>query len=219
MRGTNPWSGSGVSEDYDFTAWFTVIHKPSPNTVSFAGPTGVRWIGNEDGSGHNTEWSSLPTTGDPNTAADHPDQAGDDRSSAAGDHPVAGKALPGNGCALQNRGVHVLTGGRGPGGAGGNAYAVCSFGICASSSPRSCSISPVLSTRWKARPPPSSSRPSSRCPSPMMCQPRLTGGLERNCSPPAATSCTFDQRQNQCVRGSTRTCASWPPLASLASQV
>ncbi|MGI8415841.1 MAG: alpha-L-fucosidase [Nakamurella sp.] len=68
LDGANPWSGSGVSENYDFTAWFTLIHKLSPNTVTFAGPAGVRWIGNEEGAGRNTEWSSLPTTGDPNTA-------------------------------------------------------------------------------------------------------------------------------------------------------
>ncbi|TDQ01135.1 alpha-L-fucosidase [Labedaea rhizosphaerae] len=68
LDGANPWRDRGISETYDFTTWFSMIHKLSPDTVTFAGPAGVRWVGNEGGSARTTEWSALPTTGDPNTA-------------------------------------------------------------------------------------------------------------------------------------------------------
>ncbi|QYN18314.1 alpha-L-fucosidase [Amycolatopsis sp. DSM 110486] len=68
LDGANPWRDRGVSENYDFTTWFSMIHALSPNTVTFAGPAGVRWVGNEAGQARTTEWSPLPTTGDPNTA-------------------------------------------------------------------------------------------------------------------------------------------------------
>ena len=50
LDGANPWTSSGISETYDFTAWFALIHALSPDTVTFAGPQGTRWVGNEDGS-------------------------------------------------------------------------------------------------------------------------------------------------------------------------
>lgn len=68
LDGANPWAGSGITENYDFTTWFRMIHALSPDTVTFAGPAGVRWVGNEAGQARETEWSPLPTTGDPNTA-------------------------------------------------------------------------------------------------------------------------------------------------------
>lgn len=68
LDGANPWKGSGVSETYDFTTWFAMVHKLSPNTVTFAGPAGTRWVGNEAGEARTTEWSPLPMTADPNTA-------------------------------------------------------------------------------------------------------------------------------------------------------
>jgi alpha-L-fucosidase len=67
LDGANPWRGSGVSENYDFTTWFSMIHALSPNTVVFAGPAGTRWVGNESGRARTTEWSPLPTTDDPRT--------------------------------------------------------------------------------------------------------------------------------------------------------
>jgi alpha-L-fucosidase len=67
LDGANPWRGSGVSENYDFTTWFAMIHKLSPDTVTFAGPAGTRWVGNEAGQARTTEWSPLPTTADPRT--------------------------------------------------------------------------------------------------------------------------------------------------------
>jgi alpha-L-fucosidase len=68
LDGANPWRDHGISETYDFTTWFRMIHALSPDTVTFAGPAGVRWVGNEAGQARETEWSALPTTGDPDTA-------------------------------------------------------------------------------------------------------------------------------------------------------
>ncbi|WIV55422.1 alpha-L-fucosidase [Amycolatopsis nalaikhensis] len=68
LDGANPWRDRGIGETYDFTTWFRMIHALSPDTVTFAGPAGVRWVGNEAGQARETEWSPLPTTGDPNTA-------------------------------------------------------------------------------------------------------------------------------------------------------
>lgn len=68
LDGANPWRDHGISETYDFTTWFKLVHALSPDTVTFAGPAGVRWVGNEAGQARETEWSPLPTTGDPNTA-------------------------------------------------------------------------------------------------------------------------------------------------------
>jgi alpha-L-fucosidase len=68
LDGANPWRDNGISENYDFTTWFRMVHELSPDTVTFAGPAGVRWVGNEAGRARETEWSPLPTSGDPNTA-------------------------------------------------------------------------------------------------------------------------------------------------------
>ncbi|GHJ35728.1 hypothetical protein Sm713_13370 [Streptomyces sp. TS71-3] len=68
LDGANPWAGSGVSEPYDFTAWFKLINTLSPDTVVFAGPQGTRWVGNEAGVARDTEWSVVPATADPSTA-------------------------------------------------------------------------------------------------------------------------------------------------------
>lgn len=68
LDGANPWTDAGITEKYDFTAWFRLIHALSPDTVTFAGPQGTRWIGNENGVGRTTEWSVTPATADPATA-------------------------------------------------------------------------------------------------------------------------------------------------------
>jgi len=67
LDGANPWSGSGITETYDFTTWFSMIHALSPDTVVFAGPQGTRWVGNEDGVARTTEWSVVADTADPAT--------------------------------------------------------------------------------------------------------------------------------------------------------
>ncbi|WP_069467353.1 alpha-L-fucosidase, partial [Actinacidiphila rubida] len=68
LDGANPWTSSGISEAYDFTTWFRLIHELSPDTVTFAGPQGTRWVGNEGGTARLTEWSVTPATADPATA-------------------------------------------------------------------------------------------------------------------------------------------------------
>jgi alpha-L-fucosidase len=68
LDGANPWASSGVSETYDFTAWFALIHALSPDTVTFAGPQGTRWVGNEAGRARASEWSVTPALADPATA-------------------------------------------------------------------------------------------------------------------------------------------------------
>ncbi len=68
LDGANPWTSSGISEAYDFTAWFALIRELSPDTVTFAGPQGTRWVGNEDGAARLSEWSVTPATADPATA-------------------------------------------------------------------------------------------------------------------------------------------------------
>jgi alpha-L-fucosidase len=68
LDGANPWTSSGVSEAYDFTTWFALIRALSPDTVTFAGPQGTRWVGNEDGEARLSEWSVTPATADPATA-------------------------------------------------------------------------------------------------------------------------------------------------------
>ncbi|WP_051839500.1 alpha-L-fucosidase [Streptomyces sp. NRRL F-5126] len=68
LDGANPWTSSGISETYDFTSWFALIHALAPDTVTFAGPQGTRWVGNEEGRARLTEWSVTPATADPDTA-------------------------------------------------------------------------------------------------------------------------------------------------------
>lgn len=67
LDGANPWSGTGITEDYDFTTWFSMIATLSPDTVIFAGPQGTRWVGNEDGAARTTEWSVVADSADPAT--------------------------------------------------------------------------------------------------------------------------------------------------------
>ncbi|MFI7382558.1 alpha-L-fucosidase [Streptomyces sp. NPDC049813] len=65
LDGANPWADAGITQEYRFDEWFRVIKALSPDTVVFGGPNGVRWVGNEDGVGRETEWSVVPTTADP----------------------------------------------------------------------------------------------------------------------------------------------------------
>ncbi|MFJ8821270.1 alpha-L-fucosidase [Streptomyces sp. NPDC102467] len=67
LDGANPWADAGITQEYRFDEWFRVIKALSPDTVVFGGPNGVRWVGNENGVGRETEWSVVPTTADPRT--------------------------------------------------------------------------------------------------------------------------------------------------------
>lgn len=68
LDGANPWSSAGITQKYDFTSWFKLIKKLSPKTVTFAGPQGVRWVGNENGTARRTEWSVTPATAAPSSS-------------------------------------------------------------------------------------------------------------------------------------------------------
>ncbi|SED83593.1 alpha-L-fucosidase [Streptomyces sp. 2131.1] len=65
LDGANPWSGSGITQKYDVKQWFDMVKALSPDTVVFQGPQGVRWVGNENGTARETEWSVTPHTTDP----------------------------------------------------------------------------------------------------------------------------------------------------------
>lgn len=65
LDGANPWADSGITQRYDVTEWFRMIHRLSPDTVVFAGPQGARWVGNENGTARETEWSVTPSAEDP----------------------------------------------------------------------------------------------------------------------------------------------------------
>ncbi|MEU5469547.1 alpha-L-fucosidase [Streptomyces lydicus] len=65
LDGANPWSDSGITQKYNVTEWFRLIHRLSPDTVVFAGPQGARWVGNENGTARETEWSVTPSAQDP----------------------------------------------------------------------------------------------------------------------------------------------------------
>ncbi|WP_329024621.1 alpha-L-fucosidase [Streptomyces sp. NBC_01423] len=65
LDGANPWSGSGVTQKYDVKQWFDMVKALSPDTVVFQGPQGVRWVGNENGTARETEWSVTPHITDP----------------------------------------------------------------------------------------------------------------------------------------------------------
>jgi alpha-L-fucosidase len=67
LDGANPWADAGLSAEYDFAAWFRLIHALSPGTLIDEGPRGFRWVGNEAGVARENEWSPTPYTGDPET--------------------------------------------------------------------------------------------------------------------------------------------------------
>ncbi|WP_188316689.1 ricin-type beta-trefoil lectin domain protein [Solihabitans fulvus] len=68
LDGANP---TGRSQPYDFQNWITMVRALQPHAVIFndGGPD-VRWVGNENSAARQSEWSVLPYTGDPATAAD-----------------------------------------------------------------------------------------------------------------------------------------------------
>lgn len=65
LDGANPWTDSGITQKYQVAQWFRLIHRLSPDTVVFAGPQGARWVGNENGTARETEWSVTPSAADP----------------------------------------------------------------------------------------------------------------------------------------------------------
>ncbi len=89
--GANP---TGRTQPYDFPDWIDMVRTLQPNAVVFndGGPD-LRWVGNEDGAGRQSEWSPLPYTGDPATAADQilTVPGGDNTASDLGGDDVLGQ--------------------------------------------------------------------------------------------------------------------------------
>ncbi|WP_158883817.1 alpha-L-fucosidase [Amycolatopsis anabasis] len=67
LDGANPWKDEGLVEDYDFTAYYDLIHALAPRAVIFQSAAGVRWVGNEKGIARETEYSPVAMTADPRT--------------------------------------------------------------------------------------------------------------------------------------------------------
>ncbi|WP_063713796.1 alpha-L-fucosidase [Amycolatopsis nigrescens] len=67
MDGANPWRDEGIVEDYDFTAYYDLIHRLAPQAVLFQAAAGVRWVGNEKGIARENEFSPVAMTADPRT--------------------------------------------------------------------------------------------------------------------------------------------------------
>jgi len=63
---------TGRNQPYYFKDWAKMVRTLQPNTVieNDGGPD-VRWVGNENGYARTSEWSVVPTNGDPATAADN----------------------------------------------------------------------------------------------------------------------------------------------------
>ena len=60
--GANP--KPGVPETYAYADWFALVRALAPQAVMAQGPD-LRWVGNEDGTARETEWSPLPFKGSP----------------------------------------------------------------------------------------------------------------------------------------------------------
>lgn len=72
LDGANPWAGLGAQQDYDMAAFFEVFHALAPGMRAFEGPSGFRWVGNEEGRALPDSWSVVPMTGDPRIAYGEP---------------------------------------------------------------------------------------------------------------------------------------------------
>ncbi|MFD5437853.1 alpha-L-fucosidase [Kitasatospora sp. NPDC127067] len=71
LDGYHPAELGDHYQEYDFANWVTMIRTLQPNAVVFQdGGPDVRWVGNESVKPRTAEWSPLPYTGDPATAAD-----------------------------------------------------------------------------------------------------------------------------------------------------
>ncbi|MFC4592288.1 RICIN domain-containing protein [Sphaerisporangium corydalis] len=68
LDGANP---TGRNQPYNFKDWTTMARRLQPGAVMEGdGGPDVRWVGNENGYARQSEWSVVPTNGDPATAAD-----------------------------------------------------------------------------------------------------------------------------------------------------
>ncbi|MGI6878041.1 alpha-L-fucosidase [Microbacterium sp. gxy059] len=53
---------TGKTENYDFPAFYEMIHKLQPDALVAIEGHDVRWVGNEEGTARADEWSPIPTT-------------------------------------------------------------------------------------------------------------------------------------------------------------
>ena len=63
--GANPNSGTG--QTYQHAAWYDLIHKLQPEAVIFGKGPDLRWVGNENGTARDTEWSVIPLPSHPDS--------------------------------------------------------------------------------------------------------------------------------------------------------
>jgi alpha-L-fucosidase len=60
--GANGEGPNGAKQIYDWQEFYEVIHRLQPNAVTAIKGDDVRWVGNEDGYGRETEWSATALT-------------------------------------------------------------------------------------------------------------------------------------------------------------
>jgi alpha-L-fucosidase len=85
--GANP---TGKSNPYNYTDWINIVRTLQPNAAIFQ-DVDMRWVGNEDGIGRQSEWSPTPLVGDPATAADRFLEPEDERAADIGGDAVLGQ--------------------------------------------------------------------------------------------------------------------------------
>ncbi len=69
--GANGEGPNGKVQEYDWARFYQVIDSLQPNAVKAIMGDDVRWVGNEQGLGRETEWSVTPLNPDINEAATH----------------------------------------------------------------------------------------------------------------------------------------------------
>jgi alpha-L-fucosidase len=85
--GANP---TGKSNPYNYTDWITIVRTLQPNAIMFQ-DIDIRWVGNEDGVGRQSEWSPIPLIGSPATAADRFLEPEDERAADIGGDAALGQ--------------------------------------------------------------------------------------------------------------------------------
>ncbi|MET7620654.1 lectin [Streptomyces sp. NPDC005408] len=85
--GANP---TGKSNPYNYTDWIGIVRTLQPNAVIFQ-DIDMRWVGNEDAVGRQSEWSPTPLVGDAATAADRFLEPEDERAEDLAGDAVLGQ--------------------------------------------------------------------------------------------------------------------------------
>lgn len=85
--GANP---TGRDQPYNYTDWTRMVRTLQPGAIIFQ-DIDIRWVGNEDAVGRQTEWSPTPLVGDPATAADRFIEPEDERAEDMASDAVLGQ--------------------------------------------------------------------------------------------------------------------------------